>query len=1134
MKAKFITTAFIIVGFLLSLVMGTGALAVQTKDPKLTYKKEDAQKRKEALKRFEKKRSNKLDVPNEKERQKLLKNHKKLAAKIKQMRKQKLAKGLLTLTEEAEAEVITDRVLVILVEFGGTDVLSWDPATSAWDPLGRPDSAEDTGADYGTPAACSNIITEPQTFTYSGPLHNQIPVPETAAGDFDGENLVSDFNQQYYHDLIFGDGVTLSYTRGDGTSLEADFTGMSVADYYWDISGGTYRVIGEVVGWVQVDHSTWYYGGDVCPGARSVGRSSFADGAIEGAGSTKNLVVDALEAVKAANPDFNWAQYDMDGDGVIDRLWIIHAGVGEEEGVEMLAQTEYGEAAIWSHSSSLGAPYEIVPGVSANAYIIMPENSGIAVLAHEYGHNLGADDLYAYGDGETSTGFWSLMSDSWTGFPIGFQPGSVDPWHLDGWGWLNPETIVDPNGVYNVTLGQASNFPGGENTFRAAKIALEDGQSPFASQPIGNHQWWGNEQNVANSMMTLVNPVTVQGTNPTLSMALAYDIEAEWDYMWIQASADNGTTWDTLTNANTVCEHDVDWIGSAYGFPDDLCGAGIGGFSGHNPHFPDHETETFDLSAYAGQSIIVRIWYMTDWGSLEKGPFVDEIRIANDTETLFYDGAENGDGNWTYADNWMNITGSKVFTHNFYLQWRNTGTDGGYDSALGDSRHRYGPADTGLLVWYNNNLYPDNELADYMNDFPSYGPKGRMLIVDAHPEPYRDPYFLNLGYNNEAANLHDLLNNSRYNRGSMRDAAFSLVNGSDYPVHWPYVQSDMTFPGRPAVSLFDDSLGYYAGAELTNGAPTSSNYFWMTREWDGSTVVPSRTAYPLNAPEYTAGNFMIFGITVDQTGGTDSWDYAGFNILDYDGGNGNPAQTGGEYGWKVKILSQTNQKARIAIWNGKESAPYTVEIIKAGNGDGSVTELVNNLLDCGEFCTAMAKEGTAITLSASGDENSIFAGWTGSDCSGTGTCSLTVNGDISVVANFVRSNYKIEVGFEEGCSVTFIPNSSGELTAKSSKTTTACHVTGDGDLDFDGKKVEWELDNVGTGGVTINHLFVQWPAENGQLKQIKLGGKSFHNDHHAPTSAVIDSNWKGPEWFRQIDADGSEELEFKFMNQAVE
>ena len=115
-----------------------------------------------------------------------------------------------------------------------------------------------------------------------------------------------------------------------------------------------------------------------------------------------------------------------------------------------------------------------MPGVSANAYIMMPENAGIAVLAHEFGHNLGAMDLYTYGDGQTSAGFWTLMSDSWVGFPLGYLPEAMDPMHLDQWGWLNPLTISDPARVYTVTLGQASRFPGNSEAVRAVKIQLPD------------------------------------------------------------------------------------------------------------------------------------------------------------------------------------------------------------------------------------------------------------------------------------------------------------------------------------------------------------------------------------------------------------------------------------------------------------------------------------------------------------------------------------------------------------------------------------------------------------------------------------------------------------------------------------
>ena len=91
-----------------------------------------------------------------------------------------------------------------------------------------------------------------------------------------------------------------------------------------------------MIGWLQVPHSTWWYGADMCPGNRS-GMSSGggSDGGIPGAGSAKTLVKDALDAVNAIKgtiPGFSWKNYDLNGDGVIDRLWIVHAGYGEEDG----------------------------------------------------------------------------------------------------------------------------------------------------------------------------------------------------------------------------------------------------------------------------------------------------------------------------------------------------------------------------------------------------------------------------------------------------------------------------------------------------------------------------------------------------------------------------------------------------------------------------------------------------------------------------------------------------------------------------------------------------------------------------------------------------------------------------------
>jgi immune inhibitor A len=121
--------------------------------------------------------------------------------------------------------------------------------------------------------------------------------------------------------------------------------------------------------------------------------------------------------------------------------------------------------------------------------------------------------------------------------------------------------------------------------------------------------------------MQLVQPIALPANAfVSLSFELAYDIEKSWDFLWIEISEDNGATWKQLTNAHTTSQHDPDWIGSAFGFPDDLAAAGIGGFSGQNADYPNYTRETFDLAAYAGKNILLKFWYMTDWSFAEAGP----------------------------------------------------------------------------------------------------------------------------------------------------------------------------------------------------------------------------------------------------------------------------------------------------------------------------------------------------------------------------------------------------------------------------------------------------------------------------------------------------------------------------------
>ena len=321
-------------------------------------------------------------------------------------------------TAEAASLAITgtDRILVILVEFAGTDVFTWTaPITPSIPSSGshgipmvkriptKPSVNPERNTVLGD---CSKIITETTVFTYTGPLHNEMPRPISAA-DRSGDSVwTEDFSAEWFNSFLFGDGITFNYTRTDGSLVNMDYTGKSFTKYYQDMSGGVYTATGDIIGWLPVPHSTMWYGSDQCPGARSyVGTSQpgYA-GSIPGAGSNASLVRDALDAVNAISNTlvvtdsqgighpFNWADYDGNGDGRIDRLWIVHSGYGEEDGIPLLNRTPYGESAMWSHSSSTN--YTVAPGIAARAYIMMPENGGISVFAHEAGHNIGAGDLY--------------------------------------------------------------------------------------------------------------------------------------------------------------------------------------------------------------------------------------------------------------------------------------------------------------------------------------------------------------------------------------------------------------------------------------------------------------------------------------------------------------------------------------------------------------------------------------------------------------------------------------------------------------------------------------------------------------------------------------------------------------------
>jgi hypothetical protein len=63
-------------------------------------------------------------------------------------------------------------------------------------------------------------------------------------------------------------------------------------------------------------------------------------------------------------------------------------------------------------------------------------------------------------------------------------------------------------------------------------------------------------------------------------------------------------------------------------------------------------------------------------------------------------------------------------------------------------------------------------------------------------------------------------------------------------------------------------------------------------------------------------------------------------------------------------------------------------------------------ISCGSTCSASYASGSVVTLTAVPGRGAHFNGWSGGGCSGTGTCTVTLNAAISVTAGFSKSGKK--------------------------------------------------------------------------------------------------------------------------------
>ncbi|MFF7485894.1 immune inhibitor A domain-containing protein [Streptomyces luteogriseus] len=641
-----------------------------------------------------------------------------------------------------------------------------------------------------------------------GPLHNTIAKPDRKKDNSTAWR--ADYDQEYFQDLYFGHGKGVD----------------SVKTYYEKQSSGRYSVDGEVSDWVKVPYNEARYGNNACGDTNC--------------SSVWNVVSDGLNAwvdrqkaagrtdaqIKADVARFDeWDRYDFDGDGdfnepdgYIDHFQIVHAG--EDESAGGGAQ---GTDAIWAHrwyafgtdagatgpeNNKLGGAKIGDTGIWVGDYTVQPENGGLGVYAHEYGHDLGLPDHYDTAGGENSTGFWTLMSSgSWLGTgknEIGDLPGDMTAWDKMQLGWLNFDKAKAGVSSWH-KLGLAE-----YNTKHKQALVVDLPKKAVTTEVVtpaeGKTQWWsGSGDNLKN---TLTRAVDLTGKSKAqLTLDGWYDIEANYDFLYTEVSTDGGANWTAVDG--TVDGQPIQRDASDKPV---LTGTVDG-----------YKKLAFPLDAYAGKKIDLRFRYQTDGGVAQKGFAADAITVTADGAPVFSDNAETADGAWK-ATGFSRIGAS--FTKDYaqyyiaenrqYVSYDKTLKTGPYNfgfTARPDWVEHYA-YQNGLLIWKWDTSQVDNNTSQHQGT-------GLVLPIDSHPDALKwaDGTLMR-------------------NRVQAYDSPFSLYRTDGMTLHKADVAKYI--PGSKGVSVFNDRKSDYydesnptAGVKITD---TNTKIKILKEAKDGSTI----------------------------------------------------------------------------------------------------------------------------------------------------------------------------------------------------------------------------------------------------------------------------------------------------------
>ena len=181
--------------------------------------------------------------------------------------------------------------------------------------------------------------------------------------------------------------------------------------------------------------------------------------AIYGAGKNDRVDLLIADACSAVDGTVNFADYDANGDGKVDLVYVIYAGHSANVTGNKITD-------IWPKSGTVNIS-NTFDGKSIRRFGVSNELAGlenkakdketingIGLFCHEFSHTLGLPDIYAYrtpAEDQDDQGmeYWDIM-DGGTGVRGGRIPTSYLAWEREVMGWMKIDELKKDSSIENL------------------------------------------------------------------------------------------------------------------------------------------------------------------------------------------------------------------------------------------------------------------------------------------------------------------------------------------------------------------------------------------------------------------------------------------------------------------------------------------------------------------------------------------------------------------------------------------------------------------------------------------------------------------------------------------------------------